>query len=132
MRNPTWANPERTLIDAIIDHPEFGEIPMTLAPQGATAALFAEAAAGAVAPYVAPPVPVPTSLPRLAFKAALLQAGLLDQVEAAVANADALTRLKWAEAVEFPRADPMIDALGQAIGLTPEAIDQMYVQAAGR
>lgn len=66
------------------------------------------------------------SLPRLAFKAALLELGLLDLAAERVAEADPLTRLKWAEAVDFPRADPMIDTIGAQLGLTPEQIDELY------
>lgn len=69
-------------------------------------------------------------LPRLAFKSALMQAGLLDQIEALIDQADPLTRLKWREAVIYPRTDPMIDQLGALAGLTAEQIDQMFGLAA--
>lgn len=69
------------------------------------------------------------SLPRLAFKAMLLQMGQLGNASAAVEQADEMTQLKWAEAVEFPRADPMIDTIGAQLGLTPEQIDGLYRDA---
>lgn len=89
----------------------------------------------------APPVPLlpgPTQEERLVLerenmiasrfqaKAALLQAGHLSAVEAAVANADTLTQLAWAEAVELRRASPMIATLAQAIGLSDEDVDELF------
>lgn len=63
---------------------------------------------------------------RFQAKAALLGAGHLPAVEAAIAEADALTQLAWAEAVELRRTSPMIAALAAAIGLTDEAVDALF------
>lgn len=66
---------------------------------------------------------------RFQAKAALLQAGLLDQVEAAVANADALTQLAWAEALGFERQSPAILGIAQALGWTAEQLDELFAKA---
>ena len=79
--------------------------------------------------HVPRPPAIPDSLTRIEFKGALLQAGLLDQVETLMEGADPMTQLKWREATEFPRNDPMIDSLGAQIGLTPEQIDAMFIAA---
>lgn len=48
---------------------------------------------------------------RLQAKAALLQMGLLDQVEALMVGMDPMTRLAWTEAVEFRRSSPLLNGL---------------------
>lgn len=66
---------------------------------------------------------------RFQAKAALLQAGLLDQVEAAVANADPITQLAWAEALGFERQSPAILGIAQTLGWTAEQLDGLFSQA---
>lgn len=62
-RNAQWANAAGTMIDAEILHPEFGWIPITLSPDDQlTAEVYAQAAAGDVAPYVPPADAPPPSL----------------------------------------------------------------------
>lgn len=83
-----------------------------------------------------PPAPDPAELltqeragmvvSRFQAKAALMQAGLLDAVEAAVANGDALTQLAWAEAMEMRRNSPMIATLADDLDLTPEQVDDLF------
>lgn len=48
---------------------------------------------------------------------ALLQAGLLPAVEAAVAEAGELTKIQWEYATEVRRDDPNIIALAQGLGI---------------
>lgn len=62
---------------------------------------------------------------------ALLAAGLLDQVEAAVAAADQATQITWATASEILRTDPLIVSIGTGLGLTQAQIDALFVAAAG-
>ena len=79
-----------------------------IADLGADAAEHAEMIAecrAAVIPYVPPPPVVPSSVTPFQAKAALLQAGLLDAVLAAIAAAPRITQLAWAEATEFRRKD---------------------------
>ena len=67
---------------------------------------------------------------RFQAKAALLQAGLLDPVEAALAGADPVARLAWAEAVEFRRLSPTIATLAASLGLSEAQLDDLF-RAAG-
>lgn len=66
---------------------------------------------------------------RFQARAALHGAGLLSAVEAAVANADPITQLAWADALEFRRNSPTIAALAGIVGLTDEQIDNLFIAA---
>jgi hypothetical protein len=81
----------------------------------------------------APPEPVPAIVSRFQARAALLAAGLLDDVDAIMADpaTPALTRLAWAEAVEFRRASPTVSAMSEALGLTEAQVDDLFIAAAG-
>lgn len=83
-------------------------------------------------PPPAPPV-IPQSVSRFQARAALLLAGLLDDVEALMTAPDtpALAKLAWADAQEFERQSPTIAALAGAVGLTEQDIDALFVTAAG-
>lgn len=63
---------------------------------------------------------------RFQAKAALHLAGLLPQVEIAIAGADELTQLAWTEAVEYKRTSPTILALAAALELTDEQVDDLF------
>ena len=56
--------------------------------------------------------------------------GLLDAAEAEVAAADKITRLAWNNATVWYRTSPMIESLGAGLGLSPEDLDNLFVQAA--
>lgn len=62
-------------------------------------------------------------------KAALLQTGLLEGAEAVVAEADALTQIAWADAVEFRRNSPTIKVLAGKMGLTDAQVDDLFRRA---
>ncbi|MTH78756.1 hypothetical protein [Paracoccus aestuariivivens] len=66
---------------------------------------------------------------RFQARASLLQAGLLQAAEVAVAEADALVQLAWADAGEFRRHSPTIAALGARLGLSDEQIDDLFRSA---
>lgn len=66
---------------------------------------------------------------------ALLDAGLLDQVDAAIAAiADATERkqaaIDWEYATQVERLWPWVQTLGVALGLTDDELDALFVQAA--
>lgn len=63
---------------------------------------------------------------RFQAKAALLQAGLLPQIEAFMASADPIAQLAWAEALEFRRNSPTIAALAAGVGLSETQIDDLF------
>jgi len=85
-----------------------------------------------MADYVATsPTPgVPQVVTRFQARAALLNAGLLDDAAAAVAQADAFTQLVWNEASEWRRDNQRLIALATAIGLTSGQIDDLFRAAA--
>lgn len=63
---------------------------------------------------------------RFQAKAALHLAGLLPAVEAAIAQADPVTQIAWAEAVEYRRNSPTILALTSALELSDEQVDDLF------
>jgi hypothetical protein len=63
---------------------------------------------------------------RFQARAALHQAGLLAQAEEFVAQADTLVQIAWADAIEFRRNSPTINAMAQGLGLTDEQIDDLF------
>jgi hypothetical protein len=85
-------------------------------------------------PTVAPADPaapvVPASVTRFQARAALLAAGLLDDVEATIAGADRFVQIAWADAASFERTSPTIAALAAALGLTDQQIDDLFRAAA--
>lgn len=65
---------------------------------------------------------------------ALLEAGLLDQVEAALAAIeDPLMRqraqIEWEYAAEVRRDSPWVVAIAEALELSPEALDALFTAA---
>lgn len=80
-------------------------------------------------PYT-PPVVVPYSVTPFQAKAALLQAGLLDTVKAAIAAASPIAQLAWSDATEFTRDSPTIAALSAQLGLSSAQVDALFVAAA--
>ena len=67
---------------------------------------------------------------RLQAKIAMMQAGVLPAVEAAVAAADPAVQMAWADAIEFRRFSPTILALSAQIGLTDTQLDDLFRAAA--
>ncbi|MGY3589357.1 XkdW family protein [Bradyrhizobium sp. USDA 4350] len=76
------------------------------------------------------PSPVPQTVTPRQARLALLAAGLLDQVEAAVKTAGGATQITWDYATEVNRSDPMIAQIGASLNLTAAQIDALFVQAA--
>lgn len=94
------------------------------------AAYEAWVASGHAAEPEPEPVFVPQVVSRFQARAALMQTGLLDEAEAAIAGADAVTKLAWAEALEFHRTSPTVNAMCAVLGLTEQQIDDLFVAAA--
>lgn len=100
--------------------------------------LFAEmSGAAAAAPLEAAPA-APTPAEALAAeragmvvsafqaKAALLNAGLLDDAEAVVTAAGGVALLAWREAIEFRRLSPTIISLAGQLGLSDAQLDDLF------
>ena len=77
------------------------------------------------------PTPVPQSVSRFQARAALHLAGLLDQVEGLMVDPSTptLARLAWADAQEFKRSSPTIASMAQALGLSDEDVDALFISA---
>lgn len=65
-------------------------------------------------------------------KAALFNAGLLDEVESLVSAAETstLVKLAWANASEWRRSSEMIASLASALSMTDEQVDDLFKAAA--
>lgn len=75
--------------------------------------------------------PVPQVISRRQAKQALLQAGLLDVADAAIAaSGDRAAQIDWADAQEFRRDWATLISMQNALGLTDEQIDDLFRLAA--
>ena len=86
-----------------------------------------------VASYV-PPDPEPIQVPQVVTirqaKLALLQAGLLDDVDAAVAQADRATQIEWKYATEVTRSWQTLLTIQAVLGLSEQRVDDLFITAA--
>ena len=78
---------------------------------------------------------VPARVTRRQARQALLLAGLLDQVPAAIAAIPdpiqrGMAEIEWADSTEFHRDRPLLIGLGQALGLDSAAMDALFIKAA--
>lgn len=76
---------------------------------------------------------IPQTVTAFQAKAALLQADLLNDVEAMMADPETprIVTLAWTEALHFERQSPTVQSLGSALGLDDAALDSLFVAAAG-
>lgn len=74
---------------------------------------------------------VPQVISRFQARAALMDAGILADVEIAVAGAGPLAQLAWAEAIEWRRDSHTISVISDALGLSDEDLDDLFIAAAG-
>ena len=100
-----------------------------------TRADFPDAQPPALPEYVPAVVAVPEVVTMRQARLALLGAGLLAQVNTAVANmpgaeGDA-ARIEWEYAQEVRRDSPLVAGLSEILGLTDETLDNLYRTAAG-
>lgn len=79
----------------------------------------------------ADPIAVPAVVSRFQAKAALAMAGKLQVAEEAVAKSgNIVLQLAWAEANEFRRDSPGINALAPMVGLDAAGLDDLFIAAA--
>ena len=76
------------------------------------------------------PEPVPQVMTARQAKLVLLAAGLLDDVDAAVAGADRATQIEWEYAQEVSRTWPSLVAMATALGMTDAQLDDLFIQGA--
>ena len=79
-------------------------------------------------PHVPAPKPseVPEIVSRFQGRAALLQAGYLDDIEAYMLTADPFEREAWNSITEMRRSSPMTIKIGTLLGLTDEMMDDLF------
>jgi hypothetical protein len=75
------------------------------------------------------PPPMPTVISRRQARLALLDAGFLESVEAAIAKAPPAVRITYEDATEWWRDDPLIAELARALGLSESQVDELFVKA---
>lgn len=75
--------------------------------------------------------PVIEEVTRFQALAALLQAGLLDDIKAYMDSdgADPFTKLAWKEAATFSRSSPLVTAIGEMFSLTGSQVDDLFAFA---
>lgn len=84
-------------------------------------------------PTTIPPIstdPIPPSVTRFQARAALHLAGLLDDAEAAIAQAHPLSRIAWEHAHVYRRDSPTLISIGQQLGLSEADMDELFKTAA--
>jgi hypothetical protein len=119
-----YTSPENTVV-AVID--EDGKSRMSM--------LASEVPEGEpILPYVAPPTPVPEAVTMRQARLALLGAGLLSQVDAAIASLPSPQKeaaaIEWEYAQEVQRHNGLVPAMAQALGMTEAQLDDLFMQAA--
>jgi len=77
-----------------------------------------------------PTDPIPLSVTRFQARAALHLAGLLDDAEAAIAQAHPLSRIAWEHAHVYRRDSPTVISIGQQLGLSEADMDELFKTAA--
>lgn len=77
------------------------------------------------------PPPVISEVTRFQALAALMQAGLLDDIEAYMASSevDVFTKLAWKEAITFSRSSPLVISIGTLFSLTDIQMDDLFMFA---
>jgi hypothetical protein len=141
---PKYLNADGTLVDLVVKFAEFDtELPFAASPTDIEAhgrELFTRATAGefgAIAAYVAPsalPPQVPQSVTMRQARLALLGAGLLAGVEAAIAALPepqkSAALIEWEYAAVVQRSSGLVPMMGTELGLTETQLDDLFVAAA--
>lgn len=80
-----------------------------------------------------PTLPLPTEISMRQARLALLQEGLLSQVDTAIAGLPEAQRLaaeiEWEYATTVKRGSPLVLAIASALELTEENLDQLFLTA---
>ncbi len=84
-----------------------------------------------IAPFAQPPVLPVTSVTMRQARLALLAAGRLDDVEAAIAQGDRAAQIEWEYATVIERGSSLVATISAGLGLNDAAIDELFENAAG-
>lgn len=125
-------------IDCEIEHPSYGWIPFTASPDDIETLgkeIYNKAISGEyseIAEYVAPPVQVliPSFVTMRQARLALLQQGLLSQVQTAIDSLPSpqkeAAQIEWDYSSEVHRDKPFVQLLGSTLGLSDEQLDSLF------
>jgi len=77
------------------------------------------------------PSSVPKTVTRFQARAAMHLAGVLESVQTLMQSPEtpALARLAWADALEFERDSPTVQAMGEMLGWSSSEIDDLFIAA---
>ncbi len=76
------------------------------------------------------PQSVPQTVSKRQAKLALLNEGLLDDVEAFIESLDRVEQIEWADSGSFDRSSPLISKVGDALSISQKRLDALF-RAAG-
>jgi len=79
---------------------------------------------------VTPPEFAPTVVSMRQARLALLQAGLLTTVDAAIAAGSEADQITWEYATEVDRNSPLVVNLSASLGMTEQQLDDLFTLAA--
>ena len=143
IRDLKYVTANNSMIDLLATCEECGEIPMTLnlvdtedihtfvKADGSEVPLEQYCKSQYITPYVKPeplPEPIPQVITMRQARLQLLEVGLLDDVEALVAL-DRKSQIEWEYANEVYRQSTLVDLVKEAMSLTDEQIDDMFLSA---
>lgn len=123
MKTYQYTSPSNEVV-AVIDADGISRMSMlaSLVPEGE-----------AILPYVAPPAPVPEVVTMRQARLALLGAGLLSSVNAAIASLPSpqkeAAEVEWEYAAVVHRNSGLVPAMAQALGMTEQQIDELFITA---
>ena len=142
IRNLKYVTADNSIIDLFATCQEYGEIPMTLnlvdtedlhtfvKPDGSEVPLEYYCKTLEIEDYIEPEpiIIIPQVITMRQARLQLLEAGLLDDVEALVAL-DRKSQIEWEYASEVYKQSPLIESIKGALNLTDTQIDNMFVEA---
>jgi len=99
------------------------DLPFTVVGQGTVS----PAQDGDFNPIVTTDHVVPRSITARQARIILLQAGLLDSVNQAVAASNEATRIEWEFSTEVQRNWPTLKTMAQALGWTDQQLDDLFI-----
>ena len=124
MKTYQYTSPENTAV-AVIDEDGVSRMSMVASavPEGVE-----------ILAYVAPPVGVPAAVTMRQARLALLGAGLLPTVQAAIAALPSpqkeAAEIEFEYAQEVQRNHGLVPAMAQALGMSESQIDDLFIAAA--
>lgn len=138
--NPVFANSGGTIINLQVEFAEIsGVLNFTASPVDSEEHgrdLYQRAIAGefgTVQPYVAPSPIVPRVVTMRQARLALLQQGVLAQVQTAINSLPSpqkeAAQIEWDYSSEVHRDKPFVTILGASLGLTETQLDDLFVLA---